>query len=85
MTVAARERSGDVVAGASSGSRRLISRPRVCRGPRIATELGRLHQVTLTGPAGTVAQTTTLTDSQAAIYNATNTAPPPRITALTPA
>ena len=53
--------------------------------PRIALELGRLHQVTLTGPAGTVQQTTTLTDPQAAIYHATNTAPPPRITALTPA
>ena len=53
--------------------------------PRISTELGRLHQVTLTGPAGTVKQTTTITDPQAAIYNATNVAPPPRITALTPA
>lgn len=52
---------------------------------RIALQLGRLHQVTLTGPAGTVQQTTTLTDPQAAIYNATNVAPPPRITALTPA
>jgi hypothetical protein len=28
---------------------------------RIALELGRLHHVTLTGPAGTVQQTTTLT------------------------
>jgi Transposase DDE domain len=53
--------------------------------PQIALQLGRLHQVTLTGPAGTVQQTTTITDLQAAIYNATNVAPPPRITALTPA
>jgi hypothetical protein len=53
--------------------------------PRISLELGRLHQVTLTGPAGTVQQTTTLTDPQAQIYNATNVAAPPRITALTPA
>lgn len=52
---------------------------------RIALELGRLHRVTLTGAAGTVQQTTTLTNAQAAIYNATNVTPPPRITALTPA
>jgi hypothetical protein len=52
---------------------------------RIALELGRLHQVTLSGPAGAVQQTTTITDPQAAIYNATQIAPPPRITALTPA
>jgi len=52
---------------------------------RINLELGRLHQVTLAGPAGTVQQTTTITDPQAAIYNATSVTPPPRITALTPA
>ncbi len=52
---------------------------------RTALELGRLHQVTLTGTAGTVQQTTTITDTQRAIYNATNITPPPRITALTPA
>ncbi len=52
---------------------------------RISLELGRLHQVTLQGTAGTVQQTTTITDPQAAIYNATQIAPPPRITALTPA
>jgi hypothetical protein len=52
---------------------------------QISLQLGRLHQVTLAGPAGTVQQTTTLTDPQAAIYNATSVAPPPRITALTPA
>jgi hypothetical protein len=52
---------------------------------RINLELGRQHQVTLKGPAGTVAQTTQLTAPQAAIYTATNVAAPPRITALTPA
>jgi len=52
---------------------------------RIALELERLHQVTLTGPAGTVQQTTTLTSAQAAIYTATAIKPPPRVTALQPA
>ena len=52
---------------------------------RINLELGRQHQVTLKGPAGTVCQTTQLTAPQAAIYTATNMAAPPRITALTPA
>src|SRR4051794_14933941 len=52
---------------------------------RIALELGRLHLVTLTGPTGTVAQTTELTDTQRELYAATAVAPPPRITALQPA
>ena len=52
---------------------------------RTCLELGRLHQVTLKGPAGTVTQTTLITDQQAAIYNATSIKPPPRITALTAA
>jgi Transposase DDE domain len=52
---------------------------------RIALELGRLHLVTLTGPAGTVAQTTELTDHQRELYAATGVQPPPRITALQPA
>lgn len=52
---------------------------------RIALELERLHQVTLTGPAGTVQQTTTLTPSQADIYAATGVKLPPRVTALQPA
>lgn len=52
---------------------------------RIDTELGRLHLVTLTGPTGTVQHTTTITDAQAAIYNATSVKPPPRITTLDPA
>jgi hypothetical protein len=49
---------------------------------RIATELGRLHLVTLTGPTGTFAQTTQLTDNQRDILAATEVAAPPRITAL---
>lgn len=52
---------------------------------RIALELERLHQVTLTGPAGTVQQTTTLTGSQADIYAEAGIKPPPRVTALQPA
>ncbi len=52
---------------------------------RISLELGRLHQVTLTGPAGTVQQTTTLTAAQQQIYTAAGVTPPPKITALTPA
>jgi hypothetical protein len=52
---------------------------------RIAIELQRLHQVTLHGPAGSVQQTTRLTDPQQAILAALEIAPPPRITALEPA
>jgi len=52
---------------------------------RIATELQRLHQVTLQGPAGTVQQTTRPTDAQRAILTALDITPPPRITALQPA
>jgi transposase len=50
----------------------------------IARELGRLHQVTLTGPAGTVEQTTELTTAQSSILRACGLAPPPRITTLDP-
>lgn len=52
---------------------------------RIATELQRLHLVTLQGEAGTVQQTTQPTDIQRAILAALETEPPPRITALDPA
>jgi hypothetical protein len=52
---------------------------------RIALELGRLHLVTLTGPTGTIAQTTELTDTQHELLSATGIKPPPRITALQPA
>lgn len=52
---------------------------------RIATELGRLHLVTLQGPAGRITQTSALTEAQRAIYAATGIEPPPRLTALEPA
>jgi transposase len=52
---------------------------------RIATELQRLHLVTLQGPAGAVQQTTPTNDAQHAILTALQVEPPPRITALEPA
>ena len=52
---------------------------------RIALELGRLHLVTLTGPTGTFAQTTQLTDTQRELHAACGIQPPPRITTLQPA
>jgi hypothetical protein len=52
---------------------------------RIATELQRLHLVTLEAEAGAVQQTTRPTDAQRAILAALQIEPPPRITALEPA
>ncbi len=52
---------------------------------RIALELQRLHLVTLTGPTGTLQQTTRLTDAQRQILTAAAITAPPRITALQPA
>jgi len=52
---------------------------------RIATELQRLHLVTLQGEAGAVQQTTVLTQAQREILTALEIEPPPRITALDPA
>ena len=52
---------------------------------RIALELQRLHLVTLQGPAGTLQQTTQLTDAQRTLFTATGVAAPPKITALQPA
>jgi hypothetical protein len=52
---------------------------------RIATELQRLHLVTLEGTAGTVLQTTPPTDPQRAILAVLEIEPPPRITSLQPA
>ena len=51
----------------------------------INRELGRLHAITLTGPAGTVVQTTEPTTAQSGILRACELAPPPRITTLDPA
>jgi hypothetical protein len=52
---------------------------------RINTELGRLHLVTLAGPAGRLEQTTTLTPAQREVFTATGVLPPPRVTSLQPA
>jgi transposase len=52
---------------------------------RIATELGRVHAVTLHGTAGTVVQTTPLNDAAAGFLGACGIDPPPRITHLHPA
>jgi transposase len=52
---------------------------------RINTELGRLHLVTLAGPAGRLQQPTTLTPAQRELFAATAVAPPPRVTSLQPA
>jgi len=52
---------------------------------RIEIELGRLHAVTLTGSAGTVVQTTPLSEAQADILRACQVAPPPHVTTLHPA
>jgi hypothetical protein len=51
---------------------------------RIAIELGRIHTVTITGTAGTVTQTTPLTEIQQGIVDACGVAAPPRITHLHP-
>jgi transposase len=52
---------------------------------RIATELGRVHAVTLQGSAGTVVQTTPPSDTALGFLNACGIDPPPRITHLDPA
>jgi hypothetical protein len=50
---------------------------------RIALDLGRLHAVTLQGPAGSVIQTTETTDAQSSILRACRIPPPPRLTGQT--
>jgi hypothetical protein len=52
---------------------------------RIATQLGRVHEVTLTGDAGQLVQTTPLTAEQATLFRDCGIKPPPRITAADPA
>lgn len=52
---------------------------------RIATELGRVHAVTLQGSAGTVIQTTPPSEAAADFLGACQVDPPPRITHLHPA
>ena len=51
----------------------------------INRQLGRISQVTLTGPAGTVVQTTPLTTDQKAIYQELSVQPPARVTTFAPA
>jgi hypothetical protein len=51
---------------------------------RIATELNRVHAVTLTGTAGSVVHTTPLTTTQAGIVTACQVPPPAVVTALDP-
>ncbi|PWU49672.1 IS1634 family transposase [Micromonospora sp. S4605] len=50
----------------------------------INRQLGRIAQVTLAGPAGTVVQTTPLKPEQKAIYQALSIQPPPRVTTFDP-
>lgn len=50
----------------------------------IRRETARLKQVTLTGQAGTITQTTPLRPEQKTIYQALSITPPPRITAFDP-
>jgi len=50
----------------------------------INRQLGRITQVTLAGPAGTVTQTTPINSEQKAIYQALSIQPPARITAFGP-
>jgi Transposase DDE domain len=51
----------------------------------INRQLGRISQVTLTGAAGTVTQTTPLRPEHKAIYQALSVQPPPRVTTFDPA
>ncbi|WP_407566753.1 IS1634 family transposase [Polymorphospora sp. A560] len=50
----------------------------------INRQLGRISQVTLAGPAGTVVQTTPLRPEHKAIYQALSVQPPARVTAFDP-
>jgi transposase len=51
---------------------------------RINRETSRLQQVTLTGEAGTIVQTTPLRPTQRAIYQALSIDPPPRVSTFDP-
>ncbi|MEU1203665.1 IS1634 family transposase [Streptomyces sp. NPDC005813] len=51
----------------------------------LRTELGRLHQVTLTGPAGSLRQLTEPTDTQVQIFKECGVPLPPKMDALEPA
>jgi hypothetical protein len=51
----------------------------------LARELGRIHLVTLAGPAGGVQQTTRISPDQAALFTAAQVPIPPKMTGLEPA
>ena len=51
---------------------------------RIAVEMDRLHEVTLTGPAGTIRQSTDPTDTQSSFLAACKVPAPPRILGVNP-
>jgi len=51
---------------------------------RIALEFGRVHAVTLTGTAGSVTQTTPLSETAQGILRACQVTPPPAVTTLNP-
>ncbi len=51
---------------------------------RIALELGRVHAVTLTGTAGSVTQTTPLSETAQGILRDCQVTPPPAVTTLNP-
>lgn len=51
---------------------------------QISTELRRVHAVELSGPAGSLVQTTPLNDEQSAILSACGVTRPPRMSALHP-
>jgi transposase len=51
--------------------------------PRINAELGRIHQVTLTGPAGSLKQTTRITETQAKLFKDCGVSLPPKMSSLT--
>ncbi|MDM4723571.1 hypothetical protein QTQ03_29835 [Micromonospora sp. WMMA1363] len=50
--------------------------------PKIAAELGRIHQVTLSGPAGSLQQTTRLTDTQTKLFTDCGVPLPPKMSSL---
>jgi transposase len=52
--------------------------------PTINTELRHIHQVTLTGPAGRLQQTTKINESQARLFKDCGVSPPPKMSGLQP-
>ena len=48
----------------------------------IRNELGRIHQVTLAGPAGRLQQTTRITDAQARLFKDCGVPMPPKMSGI---